>query len=56
VAGLFALGQASANLGRLVYTPDLMAFNDDMQDKYKFGTYTGLDDPQTGKPALRNMF
>jgi len=33
-----------------------MAFNDDMWGKYKFGEYMSLDDPQTGKPAVRNLF
>jgi intracellular sulfur oxidation DsrE/DsrF family protein len=33
-----------------------MAFKDDMWAKYKFGEYTALDDPQTGKPAVRNLF
>ena len=33
-----------------------MAFNDDMWAKYKFGEYLSLDDPQTGKPAVRNLF
>ncbi len=33
-----------------------MAFNDAMWAKYKFGEYMGLDDPQTGKPAVRNLF
>jgi intracellular sulfur oxidation DsrE/DsrF family protein len=33
-----------------------MAFNDDMWTKFKFGEYLSLDDPQTGKPAVRNLF
>jgi hypothetical protein len=33
-----------------------MAFNDDMWGKYRFGEYLALDDPQTGKPAVRNLF
>jgi hypothetical protein len=33
-----------------------MAFNDDMWAKYKLGEYIALDDPQTGKPAVRNLF
>jgi hypothetical protein len=33
-----------------------MAFNDDMWGKYKFGEYLSLDDPQTGKPSVRNLF
>ena len=33
-----------------------MAFNDDMWGKYKFGEYMSLDDPQTGKPSVRNLF
>lgn len=33
-----------------------MAFNDDMWGKYKFGEYLSLDDPQTGKSAVRNLF
>ena len=33
-----------------------MGFNDDMWAKYKLGEYLGLDDPQTGKPAVRNVF
>ena len=33
-----------------------MAFTDDMWAKYKFGEYLSLDDPQTGKPAVRNLF
>lgn len=33
-----------------------MAFNDAMWSKYKFGEYLSLDDPQTGKPAARNLF
>ena len=33
-----------------------MAFNDDMWGKYKFGEYLSLDDPQTGKAAVRNLF
>lgn len=33
-----------------------MAFTDEMWTKYKFGEYLSLDDPQTGKPAVRNLF
>ncbi|MGI9261842.1 MAG: hypothetical protein ACR2QR_07390, partial [Woeseiaceae bacterium] len=33
-----------------------MAFTDEMWAKYKFGEYLELDDPQTGKPAVRNLF
>jgi intracellular sulfur oxidation DsrE/DsrF family protein len=33
-----------------------MAFNDATWAKYKFGEYLNLDDPQTGKPAVRNLF
>jgi hypothetical protein len=33
-----------------------MAFTDDMWAKYRFGEYLGLDDPQTGKAATRNLF
>jgi hypothetical protein len=33
-----------------------MAFTDDMWAKYKFGEYMSLNDPQTGKPAVRNLF
>jgi intracellular sulfur oxidation DsrE/DsrF family protein len=33
-----------------------MAFNDDMWGKYKFGEYMSLDDPQSGKPSVRNLF
>ena len=33
-----------------------MAFNDDMWKKYKFGEYLSLNDPHTGKPAVRNLF
>ncbi|MDA0993691.1 MAG: hypothetical protein O3A13_08665 [Proteobacteria bacterium] len=33
-----------------------MAFTDEMWGKYKFGEYMSLDDPQTGKPAVRNLF
>ena len=33
-----------------------MAYNDDMWGKYRFGEYLKLDDPQTGKPAVRNLF
>jgi intracellular sulfur oxidation DsrE/DsrF family protein len=33
-----------------------MAFTDEMWAKYKFGEYHSLDDPQTGKPAVRNLF
>lgn len=33
-----------------------MAFKDEMWAKYKLGEYLSLDDPQTGKPAVRNVF
>ena len=33
-----------------------MAFTDDMWAKYRFGEYLALDDPQTGKPSVRNLF
>lgn len=33
-----------------------MAFNDAMWGKYKFGEYMSLDDPRTGKAAVRNLF
>lgn len=33
-----------------------MAFTDDMWAKYKFGEYLSLNDPKTGKPAVRNLF
>lgn len=33
-----------------------MAFKDAMWEKYKLGEYLMLNDPQTGKPALRNLF
>ena len=33
-----------------------MAFTDDMWVKYRFGEYLNLDDPRTGKPAVRNLF
>lgn len=33
-----------------------MAFTDDMWAKYKFGEYMSLDDPRTGKAAVRNLF
>ena len=33
-----------------------MGFDDAMWKKYKFGEYLKLDDPQTGKPAVRNLF
>lgn len=33
-----------------------MAFNDDMWVKYKLGEYISIDDPQTGKRAVRNLF
>ena len=33
-----------------------MAFNDDMWAKYRFGEYLSLNDPQTGKAAVRNLF
>ena len=33
-----------------------MAFNDAMWEKYRFGEYQSLDDPATGKPAVRNLF
>ena len=33
-----------------------MAFTDDIWAKYKLGEYLSLNDPQTGKPAVRNLF
>ena len=33
-----------------------MAFTDDMWARYKLGEYLGLNDPQTGEPAVRNLF
>ena len=33
-----------------------MAFTDDMWKKYRFGEYQELNDPQTGEPAVRNLF
>jgi intracellular sulfur oxidation DsrE/DsrF family protein len=33
-----------------------MGFNDDMWAKYKFGEYTGHDDPATGKPYAKNLY
>lgn len=47
VGTLYAVGPASS-------IP--MAFNDDMWGKYKFGAYLELNDPQTGKAAVRNLF
>jgi len=47
VATLYAIGPDSS-------IP--MAFNDKMWAKYKLGEYIALDDPQTGKPAVRNLF
>ena len=32
-----------------------MAFTDDIWAKYKLGEYLSLDDPQTGKPSVRNQ-
>jgi intracellular sulfur oxidation DsrE/DsrF family protein len=33
-----------------------MAFTDDMWAKYRLGEYVNLQDPQTGKAAVRNLF
>jgi hypothetical protein len=33
-----------------------MAFSDAMWRKYRFGEYQSLNDPQTQKPAVRNLF
>lgn len=33
-----------------------MAFTDAMWAKYRLGEYLGLNDPQTGEPAVRNLF
>ena len=33
-----------------------MGFTDAMWEKYRFGEYLELTDPQTGKPAVRNLF
>ena len=41
-------------IGSNASTP--MAFKDAMWEKYKLGEYLMLNDPQTGKPALRNLF
>ena len=47
IGTLYSMGPASSIT---------MAFKDNMWSKYRFGEYHSLDDPQTGKPAVRNLF
>ena len=47
IGTLYSIGSASSIA---------MAFTDEMWAKYRFGEYLSLDDPQTGKPAVRNLF
>jgi len=35
---------------------NLLNFDDSMWEKYRLGEYTKVDDPKTGKPAVRNPF
>ncbi len=36
--------------------PNMLNFDDSMWEKYRLGEFLKVDDPKTGKPALRNIY
>lgn len=53
----FGLANDQIKIAVALHGPaNALAFDDSMWEKYRLGEFVGVNDPETGKPATRNIF